>query len=96
MFYQSVFCYSDATSNGEATVHLENRLRNLSSGLVGLRNCLHDQASGGTTEAAIMLPPATFVSSNYYQGKSDFFYTLLGGLRLELLHFSAWFLLKYS
>ena len=54
--------FSDATNNGEAA-DLENRLRNLSSGLVGLRNCLHDQS-----EANMMLPP-TFVGSNYFQGK---------------------------
>ena len=52
------FClFPDATTNGEAE-RLENRLRNLSSGLVGLRNCLHDQGEA-------MLPP-TFVGSNYY------------------------------
>ena len=52
--------FSDATTNGEAE-RLENRLRNLSSGLVGLRNCLHDQGEA-------MLPP-TFVGTNYYQGR---------------------------
>ena len=36
------FSFSDATSANEA-VNLQNRLRTLSSGLVGLRNCIHDQ-----------------------------------------------------
>ena len=51
--------FTDATTNGEAE-RLENRLRNLSSGLVGLRNCLHDQGEA-------MLPP-TFVGSNNFPG----------------------------
>ena len=36
------FSFTDATSANEA-VNLQNRLRTLSSGLVGLRNCIHDQ-----------------------------------------------------
>ena len=36
------YLLSDATSANEA-VNLQNRLRTLSSGLVGLRNCIHDQ-----------------------------------------------------
>ena len=49
--------FSDATSANEA-VNLQNRLRTLSSGLVGLRNCIHDQqqqngVSTMTTEVAM-------------------------------------------
>ncbi len=56
--------FADVTSSGEA-VRLENRLRNLSSGLVGLRNCLSQEASSNM----MMLPP-TFIGSNFNQGIS--------------------------
>ena len=62
----SVFFYSftDATSSGEAEIY-QRSLRTITSGLVGLRNCLHEQQEGATN----MMPPA-FVCSNYFQGKS--------------------------
>ena len=34
-------------------MNLQNRLRTLSSGLVGLRNCIHDQQQGNGTAAAM-------------------------------------------
>ena len=59
-FFSSLF--SEAEDNGEAA-KLESRLRSLSSGLIGLRHCLHEKGEA-------MLPP-TFVArtSNYLQGK---------------------------
>lgn len=40
--------FIDATSANEA-VNLQNRLRTLSSGLVGLRNSIHDQQQNGSS-----------------------------------------------
>ena len=37
-------CFTDATNANEA-VNLQNRLRSLSSGLVGLRNCMPELAA---------------------------------------------------
>ena len=56
--------FTDATSSGEAEIY-QRSLRTITSGLVGLRNCLHEQQEGATN----MMPPA-FVCSNYFQGKS--------------------------
>ena len=63
---KSVFLssFTDATSSGEAEIY-QRSLRTITSGLVGLRNCLHEQQEGATN----MMPPA-FVCSNYFQGKS--------------------------
>ena len=53
--------FSEETDNGEAA-KLESRLRSLSSGLIGLRHCLHEKGEN-------MLPPTFVASSNYLQGK---------------------------
>ena len=55
------FIFSEAADNGEAA-KLESRLRSLSSGLIGLRHCLHEKGEA-------MLPPTFVASSNYLQGK---------------------------
>ena len=57
----SFFIFSEAADNGEAA-KLESRLRSLSSGLIGLRHCLHEKGEA-------MLPPTFVASSNYLQGK---------------------------
>ena len=56
-----LFIFSEAADNGEAA-KLESRLRSLSSGLIGLRHCLHEKGEA-------MLPPTFVASSNYLQGK---------------------------
>ena len=60
-FWHLFFIFSEETDNGEAA-KLESRLRSLSSGLIGLRHCLHEKGEN-------MLPPTFVASSNYLQGK---------------------------
>lgn len=62
--YKQFFNFADASSSNEA-VHLQQRLRSLSSELVTLRNRLHVQSTpaapikGSTTAPAIVAPAPT-------------------------------------
>ena len=57
------FPIPDATSSGEA-VNLQHRLRSLSTGLVGLRNVLHDQQLSPEIAAAAVAAEQHFAASS--------------------------------